>query len=61
MARDTSIQIEIGSYALEFSKKNLRKNLRIAGNEVAALARRKVRSSVGGGRLYYGPGGSIRS
>lgn len=60
MSESSRIQIEIPSYALEFSKKNLRKSLRIAGNEVARTARREIRDSVGGGRLYYGPGGSIQ-
>ncbi|AOX16924.1 hypothetical protein [Kozakia baliensis] len=60
MAEDSRLQIEIPSYALEFSKKNLRKSLRIAGNEVARTARSEIRNSIGGGRLYYGPGGSIQ-
>lgn len=60
MPRNSNIQVEISAYAPEFSKKNLRRNLQIAGQEVAATARRLIRSSVGGGRLYYGGGGSIK-
>lgn len=59
MSNDSSIQIQLSAYTLEFGKKNLRKNLQIAGQEVAATARRNIRNAVGGGRLYYGPGGSI--
>lgn len=60
MADDSSVEIEFPSYALEYDRKLLRKNLQIAGREVAAVARRNIRASVGTGRLYYGPGGSIR-
>ncbi|MCE2576030.1 hypothetical protein [Komagataeibacter sp. FNDCR2] len=60
MPRNSNIQVEISAYAPEYSKKNLRRNLRTAGQEVAASARRIIRSSVGGGRIYYGGGGSIK-
>ncbi|MGO2957423.1 MAG: HK97 gp10 family phage protein [Acetobacter sp.] len=59
MADDASIDIRMPSYVLEYDRTILRKNLQIAGREVAAAARRNIRNSVGSGRLYYGPGGSI--
>ncbi|QHC36457.1 HK97 gp10 family phage protein [Komagataeibacter xylinus] len=60
MPRNSNIQIQISAYAPVFSKKLLRKNLRTAGQEVAAAARRNIRSTIGGGRIYYGAGGSIK-
>ncbi|MCI1439820.1 MAG: hypothetical protein LKH07_05040 [Acetobacter peroxydans] len=59
MTGNSSIQVQFSAYTLEFGKKNLRKNLQIAGQEVAATARRNIRNATGTGRLYYGPGGSI--
>lgn len=59
MSGNSSIEIEFPSYVLEYDRTQLRKSLQIAGREVAATARRNIRNSVGGGRLYYGPGGSI--
>jgi len=59
VTEDSRLVIDVPSYALEFSKQNLRKSLRIAANEVRRTARQEIRQSIGGGRLYYGPGGSI--
>jgi hypothetical protein len=60
MPLDSSLAITIPHVRIMFTRKILRKNLRIAGNEVARVARSKIRSATGGGRLYYGPGGSIK-
>jgi len=60
MAGDSRIEIVVPAYAIEFAKVNLAKSLRVAGRDVVVLARQKIRSAVGGGRLYYGPGGSIK-
>ena len=43
---------------LVFDKKQLKKTMRAAGNEVAAVARRMISAKGSGGRLYYGPGGT---
>lgn len=59
MPDNGTIEIDFPSYVLVYDRTLLRKSLQIAGREVAAAARRNIRSSVGGGRLYYGPGGSI--
>lgn len=59
MSGNSSIEIEFPSYVLEYDRAQLRKSLQVAGREVAAKARQNIRNSVGGGRLYYGPGGSI--
>ena len=53
-----SLRLQLPSYAFEFQKAHLRRVLRAAGNEVAALARANIRRSAGGGRLYRGSGGS---
>ena len=60
MPQNSSLQVNITAVAPNYSKKNLRKSLQVAGREVAAQARRLIRSSVGSGRLYYGGGGSIK-
>ncbi|WP_424139896.1 HK97 gp10 family phage protein [Roseomonas chloroacetimidivorans] len=52
------LQVSAPSYQFVYSKKNLRKTLRQAGNEVAKAARALIRSSAGTGRTYYGTGGS---
>jgi hypothetical protein len=54
----TSLKIAVPSVALVYDKKVLRQTMRVAGNEVAAATRRLIRSSVGGGKVYYGSGGS---
>jgi hypothetical protein len=43
------IKIEVPSALIEFDRKRLRKVLRQAGQEVAAAARKLIRSAVGGG------------
>jgi len=60
MAGDSYLEIDVGTYALEFGKKNLRKSLRVAGREVIVVARKKIRSASGTGRLYYAPKGTVR-
>jgi hypothetical protein len=40
--------------ALDLDPRRVRAVLRSAGSEIAALARRKVRQSVGTGKTYYG-------
>ena len=51
------LQVKVSSATIVYEKKALRKVLRQAGAEVASEARSLVRKSVGGGRLYRGPGG----
>jgi hypothetical protein len=49
------IEIDIPQrYRMAFDRRNVQAVLRSAGAEIAAVARRKVRQSVGSGRLYYG-------
>lgn len=52
------LQITVPSAVFTVQKKNLRKALRQAGNEVAAATRAQLRQAAGAGRLYRGPGGS---
>ncbi|BCZ75976.1 hypothetical protein [Novacetimonas maltaceti] len=52
------MNVSLSADALVFDKKALARVFRQAGNEVAATARTLLRQSSGGGRLYYGPGGS---
>jgi hypothetical protein len=42
--------------ALDLDPRKVRAVLRSAGSEIAALARRKVRQTVGSGKTYYGAG-----
>ncbi|NPD67296.1 hypothetical protein HN018_06875 [Lichenicola cladoniae] len=51
-------RIKVESATLLYNKKALRQVMRVAGSEVAATARKLIRSSAGGGRTYRGPGGS---
>jgi len=51
------LKIAVPAATLAFDKKELRKVLRSAGSEVAALARSLIRKSAGGGRTGYKPGG----
>ena len=53
-----SLKIAVPPYAFTIDKKLLRATLRRAGAEVAAVARRKITTAVGGGVIYRGPGGS---
>jgi hypothetical protein len=53
-----SLRVTVPAVALVYDKKILRQTLRVAGNEVASATRRLIRSSVGGGKVYYGSGGS---
>ena len=53
-----TLRVTVPAVALVYDKKILKQTLRVAGNEVAAATRRLIRSSVGGGRVYYGSGGS---
>jgi hypothetical protein len=46
---------------LELDKKMVRATMRQAGQEIAREARRLIRTSQGGGRLYRGPGGSAKA
>ncbi|QHC35355.1 hypothetical protein [Komagataeibacter xylinus] len=55
------MKVTLSADALVFDKKALSRTFRQAGNEVAATARTLLRQSSGGGRLYYGPGGSAAS
>ncbi|WP_242501252.1 hypothetical protein [Komagataeibacter xylinus] len=55
---DFQMKVTVSADALAFDKKALGRTFRQAGNEVAATARKLLRQSAGGGRLYYGPGGS---
>jgi len=52
------LKITVPSVALTFEKKLLRGTMRVAGTEVAAVARTLIRGKAGAGRGYYGPGGS---
>jgi hypothetical protein len=51
------LQITVPSYAFTVDKSLLRKTLRAAGAEVAAVARAMIRRSQGSGAVYYRPGG----
>jgi hypothetical protein len=53
-----TLRVTIPSVVLAYDKKLLKQTLRVAGNEVAAQTRRLIRASAGGGRVYYGSGGS---
>ena len=53
----SKIQVTVPSYAFTIDKKNLRRTLSAAGNEVAAAARALIRRSQGSGQLYSKPGG----
>ncbi|MFT9385528.1 hypothetical protein [Acetobacter sp.] len=55
------MKVTLSADLLVFDKKALTRTFRQAGNEVAATARTLLRQSSGGGRLYYGPGGSAAS
>lgn len=50
------MKIALQSAELQFDKKQLKKTMRQAGNEVAAAARALIRRSQGGGRTYYRDG-----
>ena len=52
-----SLKVTVPVVALVYDKKVLKQTLRVAGNEVAAGTRRLIRSSAGGGKVYYGTGG----
>ena len=52
-----NIKITVPSYAFTVDKKLLRKTLRAAGSEVAAVARALILRSQGGGASYSKPGG----
>lgn len=52
------LKISAPSYRFAYEKKQMRKTLRAAGNEIAQAARAILRRSEGGGRTYRGPGGS---
>jgi Bacteriophage HK97-gp10, putative tail-component len=54
---DSRLRIDVPSYAFTVDKKELRRALRGAGNEVAAVARSLIKRSQGSGRIYYKPGG----
>ena len=47
-----------GVPVMKLETKGINRIMRSAGQEVAALAKRKVRSSIGGGRIYYNSGGN---
>jgi len=53
-----ALKITVPTVALVYDKKILKQTLRVAGNEVAGATRQLIRKSVGGGRIYYGAGGS---
>lgn len=55
-----SLAIQVPQVALTYDKGALRKVLRAAGAEVAAVTRSMLKNSVGTGRTYYGPGGSMK-
>ena len=47
------LKVTVPSYALTYDKKRLKKVLRQAGGEVAAVAKALIRRSAGGGKTYY--------
>jgi hypothetical protein len=51
------LKITVPAYTLSYDRAELRKVLRSAGAEVAALARAMIRKASGGGRRYSKPGG----
>jgi hypothetical protein len=53
----SGLKIVVPAYTLSYDRAALRKVLRSAGAEVAALARSMVRKASGGGRTYSKPGG----
>jgi hypothetical protein len=53
MATGVRIQIALHPGALAYDKKKLRAVFRAAGSEVAGVARRLMRQSQGGGRVYW--------
>ena len=58
------LSVTVRAGHLELDKTLVRRTLRAAGAEIAALARSKIRAPDGGGRLYYGkryPGGRHRA
>jgi uncharacterized protein (AIM24 family) len=52
------LKVQVQAGALTYDKRKLKAVMRAAGAEVAAVARKLIRSSAGGGRLYYGTGGA---
>ncbi|GBR00529.1 hypothetical protein [Acetobacter oeni] len=58
MADTVAIRVTVDASALVFDKRALKASLLVAGREVAAQARRDMRSSAGSGIIYRGPGGS---
>lgn len=48
------MKVQVTSASLAVNKKHLKKVMRQAGNEVAAVARGKIRRTAGGGRIYSG-------
>jgi hypothetical protein len=53
-----SLRVTVPAVALVYDKKILKQTLRVAGNEVAAATKQLIRKSAGGGKVYYGSGGS---
>lgn len=53
-----NLRVTVPAVALVYDKKILKQTLRVAGQEVAAATKRLIRSNAGGGRIYYGSGGS---
>lgn len=51
------LEIEMKAGALEFDKRALKKSLRAAGREIAAVAKALILRSQGTGRTYYRKGG----
>lgn len=58
MAEAVRIRVSAPSYRFVYGKRELRKTLRQAGQEVAQTARRLIRESPASGRTYYGTGGA---
>jgi hypothetical protein len=51
------LKITLPTAKLTYDRAEVRKVIRSAGAEVAALARSLIRKAAGGGRTYYKPGG----
>lgn len=56
-----TLSVTVPAARLELDKRLVRATMRQAGQEVAREARRLIRTSQGGGKLYRGPGGSAKA